>query len=219
MRYRLVCFDVDGTLIDDINFIWQLLHEQIGSDPDKLTQYKRRYFSGQMTYDQWARSDVLLWQEKGATKQTLMAALEPLKLMPGARETLTTLKASGYDLGIVSGSLNIALELLIPDYQSYFTSVYLNQLTFDAAGAISSIEPTPYDMDRKADGLRAIASKLGVPLSQTVFVGDHFNDVAVAKIAGLAIAFNSKSPELEAVCHAVITDKNLTNILPLIMGK
>ena len=27
MKYKLVCFDVDGTLIDNITFSWQLFHD------------------------------------------------------------------------------------------------------------------------------------------------------------------------------------------------
>ena len=31
-RYRLACFDLDGTLVDDTIFIWQTLHDHFGSD-------------------------------------------------------------------------------------------------------------------------------------------------------------------------------------------
>ena len=35
MQYRLVCFDLDGTLVDNTIFIWQTLHEYFQTDREK----------------------------------------------------------------------------------------------------------------------------------------------------------------------------------------
>ncbi len=35
MKYKLVCFDLDGTIVDDTVFIWQTLHEHFKTDKKK----------------------------------------------------------------------------------------------------------------------------------------------------------------------------------------
>ncbi len=46
--------------------------------------------------------------------------------------------------------------------------------------------------ESKADFLREIAEIEGVPIDQTVAVGDGANDLDMLTIAGLGIAFNAK---------------------------
>jgi phosphoserine phosphatase len=58
-----------------------------------------------------------------------------------------------------------------------------------------------------------IAAREGVPLARCAFVGDHGNDVAAARAAGLAIAFNPKSRDLEDAAHVVLRSRDLRAIL------
>ena len=46
-----------------------------------------------------------------------------------------------------------------------------------------------------------------------MFVGDHDNDVEIAKTAGFSIAFNSKSEKLNDAVDVVIRKKDLKEIL------
>lgn len=212
-RYKLICFDLDGTLIDDTIFIWQTIHKHLGTDNHARRQAQQKFFNEEITYEEWAHHDVALWKQLGATQQHLREAIKPLKLMCGARETLTELKKQGYTLAIISGSLDFALEHVLPDYRHFIDHLYINKITFDLQGKIQEIIPTQYDLEHKATALKEIVEKEKITLKQCVFVGDHHNDIAVAKIAGLSIAFNSKSPELNAVCSVVIQEKDLRIIL------
>jgi phosphoserine phosphatase len=54
------------------------------------------------------------------------------------------------------------------------------------------------DRARKAEALRSFAAREGVPLSQTVAVGDGANDLDMLAAAGLGIAFNAKPLVQEA---------------------
>jgi phosphoserine phosphatase len=73
---------------------------------------------------------------------------------------------------------------------------------------------TPYDVEGKARALREIASREGIPLARCAFVGDSFNDVLVAREAGLSIAFNPKCAEMEEACHLTIRGDHLASLLP-----
>jgi phosphoserine phosphatase len=48
------------------------------------------------------------------------------------------------------------------------------------------------DRPGKAEALRRFAAEAGVPLSQTVAIGDGANDLDMIAAAGLGVAFNAK---------------------------
>jgi HAD superfamily phosphoserine phosphatase-like hydrolase len=216
MKQLLICFDVDGTLIDDTIFIWQTLHDRIQTDPAERKFWSDAYWSKRITYEDWARKDVEMWMRKNVTRDSLWDAMNGLRLMEGAQETLGTLKNQGHYLGIISGSLNIAIEKTLPGYAGIFNYVFLNALEFDASGRLSGIVATPFDIEHKASGLIEMAKRLDMPLADTVFIGDNFNDIEVAKIAGCSIAFNCKSDELCKVARHQVDGTDIRKVLPII---
>jgi len=218
MKYKLACFDLDGTIIDETESIWQTIHDHLQTDKNKRKQAKEDFFNKKMSYEEWARHDVELWKEVGATKKEILESLGKLRLMKGARETLDELKKKGLKLAIISGSLNFAIETVLPDYKEFFDHIFMNEIYFDDDGKIKKIRPTKYDMIHKATALRETCKRENIKESECIFVGDHHNDIQAAEAAGLGISFNSKSKELDAVCDVKIEEKNLKEILKFIMS-
>ena len=62
--------------------------------------------------------------------------------MEGAIETIETLKKAGLKLAIISGSINIILDILLPNYEEIFDDIFLSRLYFDEKGNINKIEAT-----------------------------------------------------------------------------
>jgi phosphoserine phosphatase len=213
-RFDLVCFDVDGTLIDhpDGKVVWQLLNRRFVGE-DRVNELRlKRYLDGEITYEEWVALDVGDWRRAGATRNQIIEALEDMTLVPGARETTRALKAEGCRLAVISGTLDICLDLLFPDHP--FDEVFTNRVTFDGEGRLCGWEATPFDMEGKAEALREIRRREGIPRERCSFVGDHLNDVAAAREAGFSIAFNPKSPRLEEVASVVVHDTDLRAVLP-----
>src|SRR3989344_6201481 len=122
-KYKLVCFDVDGTLIDNVKFSWQIFHDYFQTDEHRREDARNNFFNGKITYKQWAEHDINLWKEKNAKREDFFKAINHLKLMEGAMETLNELKKKNFKLAIISGSLNVVLERFIPNYEKYFDDV------------------------------------------------------------------------------------------------
>ena len=165
LKYPLVCFDLDGTLVDDTVYIWKTLHETFNTDPQRRKKAYEDYFSGAISYPEWFHHDLLLLTEAGATKSRIRAVLRALKPMQGAFEALLTLKARGHAIAVVSGSLDIVIDHLFKEVG--FDHVLVNRIYFDDTGRIAGGEPTPYDLEGKADGLRKLAAIEGITPKQT----------------------------------------------------
>ena len=216
-RFELIAFDVDGTLVDDTVFVWKTLHDYFESDPEAVDRAFDLYMGGRLTYRQWFEHDIKLFREKGADRAAIMDAIKGMKLFKGVTETLETLGKTGARLVIISGSLNLVVEKL--GLTPYFDEIYLNHLEFGEDGELLGGVATPYDVWDKATGLREVAARHGISISSTAFIGDNFNDIAVAEAAGFSIAFNCKSDKLAEVSDVVVEEKDLTAILPHLLAE
>lgn len=214
MKYKLVVFDLDGTIIDKVDYVWKMIHENLGiEDHPQRIKNRNEFLSGKITYYEWAKYDLDLMARHGADKETIMKVFDKAKVMEGALETLEALKSKGYKIAIISGSMNILLEKLIPDYREIFDHIFINRIIFNEEGEIEDVEVTPFDMEHKKTGLLELCELEGIDPKETVFVGDHDNDLDIAKAAGFSIAFNSKSRRLNEIADVVIEKKDLREIL------
>ncbi len=210
---KLIIFDLDGTLIDDTIYIWKTLHEHFETDPLRRRQAYQDYRAGKIDYNRWAQIDLELLKDRNVSRNDIDALFENLKLVPNARETLLSLKNRSWKMAVISGSVDRALYSVLPDADELFDDVFINVLKFDKKGFLQDIVPTPFDMEHKAAGLHFLADKYNINIQDVVFVGDNDNDVHIAREAGMSIAFNSKSRQLERVSTFVVAENDLRIIL------
>lgn len=213
---RLICFDVDGTLVDQTIYIWQTLHDHFGSDPERRRQAQQDYFARRISYADWFYHDIKLLREHGADRSGIERVIGLLAPMPGAAETLGELKARGYRIGVISGSLDLVLE-------HFFATApidhrLINRFTFDDAGKLVGGEPTPYDMAGKAAGLRELARREGLTIEQCAFVGDNKNDLEVMQVAGYSIGINIKHELVAKAVDRVVPGRDLRTLLDIFPG-
>jgi HAD superfamily phosphoserine phosphatase-like hydrolase len=213
-RFDLIAFDIDGTLVREPQdrTVWEVLNERFTGRADHNEKRFALYRAGKLSYAEWVELDVTGWRDAGATRDELVEAFAPLQLVEGTRQTLERLKATGCRLVVISGTLDLMLNTLLPD--SPFDEIYSNHIGFDDDGRISHWRATPFDMEGKAQVLRAVAMRHGIALTRCAYVGDSGNDVWVARTAGFTVAFNPKSPELEQVADVSVRAEDLGAILP-----
>lgn len=233
MAYKLVFFDVDGTLVQELkekmlahtgyiephefeDSIWVTLHRYFKTTNEAREQYKE-FHDGILSYKNWVEKNVALWEERGADREKMEKAFAEFTVQTtGAEETIRELKQAGIALAVLSGGLK---QLVEHHYPSEFSPVFANDILYDEKGAIVGSETTPYDFGGKLRGLREVCRIHGVQLSETVYVGDNINDFQAMEEVGLGIAFNSKSEALNKAADVVITKRDLREILPHILGE
>ncbi|RRO85322.1 phosphoserine phosphatase SerB, partial [Corynebacterium bovis] len=133
-----------------------------------------------------------------------------VKLTPGARTTIRTLKRLGYRCGVVSGGFIQVIEPLARELDLDFARA--NTLEIADGKLTGRVIGPVIDREAKAESLKEFAWSNGIKLHQTVAVGDGANDIAMLSTAGLGIAFNAK-PALREVADASVTHPFLDEVL------
>jgi phosphoserine phosphatase len=202
---RLVVFDVDSTLI--IGEVIEMLAAHAGCEAE-VAAVTEAAMRGELDFAESLRQRV-------ATLAGLDAAVidkvrDGLVLTPGARTLIRTLKRMGYRCAIVSGGFTQVtdhlVDLLDLDFAAANTlDIVDGKLTGRVVGEI-------VDREGKARALTRFAAEAGVPMSQTVAVGDGANDIDMLTAAGLGIAFNAK-PALRAVADTSLNQPYLDAVL------
>lgn len=182
---HLVVMDVDSTLIQ--GEVIELLAEHAGCAAE-VTRVTEEAMRGDLDFEESLRRRVALL--KGLDESALDAVRDKIRLTPGARTLVRTLKRLGYACAIVSGGFTQVTDTLVEqlgiDYSAANTlEVVDGTLTGRLIGPI-------VDRPGKAVALRNFAAEAGVPLNQTVAIGDGANDLDMLQAAGLGVAFNAK---------------------------
>jgi phosphoserine phosphatase len=183
---RLVVLDVDSTLIRDEAIDVLAAHAGVAEQVAAITA---RAMAGDLDFAQSLRERVgLLAGLPEARVDEVRAALQ---LTPGARTFVRTLRRLGYYVGVVSGGFTTFTDRFVAELGLDFAAA--NELEIVDGVVTGQVLGTVVDRAGKADALRRFADDFGVPLSQTVAVGDGANDIDMLDAAGLGIAFNAKA--------------------------
>jgi phosphoserine phosphatase len=193
---RLIVMDVDSTLIQ--GEVIELLAEQAGQI-GKVAEITEAAMRGELDFEGSLRERVSLLA--GLDVAAIDHVRSHVELAAGARTLVRTLKRLDYKFAIVSGGFTqvtdaLAAELGI-DYSAANTlEVSGGRLTGRLVGPI-------IDRPGKAAALARFAADAGVPISQTVAIGDGANDLDMIQAAGLGVAYNAKPVVRQAADTAV----------------
>ena len=135
---------------------------------------------------------------------------ERVRLTPGARTLVRTMRARGAATVLVSGGFTAFAEPVAKEIG--FDRVVANRLEI-AGGALAGTVARPIvDAATKLATLRAVRAELGLPDAATLAVGDGANDLAMIKAAGLGVAYHAK-PVVADAAAARIDHGDLTALL------
>ena len=195
---RLVCFDMDSTLIQ-AEVIDELAKVAgVGEQVAEITESAMR---GEIDFSESFRRRMALLE--GMDESVLQDIAENLPITDGAERLISHLKHFGYKVAILSGGFtyfaNYLKEKLGIDY------VHANQLDFKNGKLTGKVKGDIIDGNMKAKLLTQLAKQEGISTEQVIAVGDGANDLPMLSIAGLGIAFHAKPIVKEKAQHSIAT--------------
>jgi phosphoserine phosphatase len=208
MARFLVVLDVDSTLIE--NEVIELLAEKAGSLAE-VAAITFRAMNGELDFEESLRSRVATLRGLPATVFEAVGA--QVTVTDGVAEMIAGIHSAGGRVGVVSGGFHevvdpLATRLGLNYWRANRLEVVDGRLTGDLTGPI-------IDAAAKASTLREWATDFGVPLQQTVAVGDGANDLPMMAITGLAVGFDAKAPVRDEA-NVIMDRRDLSQLLPLL---
>ena len=137
---------------------------------------------------------------------------ERVRLQPGAKQLVATMKAHGARTVLVSGGFTYFTSRVAHDVG--FDENQANVLLDDGLSLTGFVKEPVLGREAKLEALVRAADELQIPADQVLAVGDGANDLDMIKRAGLGVAFHAK-PIVAQAAGARVDHGDLTALLYL----
>ena len=191
-RKKLIVADMDSTMIT-VECIDELAdYAGIKARIAAVTEAAMR---GELDFGEAldARVALLKGLDEGVIAQCLA---ERVKIMPGARELVRTMRGWGATAILVSGGFTRFAEPVAAEIG--FTRAIANVLEIADGKLAGTVTKPIVDASTKLATLSEAVLDLGLSRAETLAVGDGANDLAMITQAGLGVAYHAKPVVAEA---------------------
>jgi phosphoserine phosphatase len=206
MKYELILFDVDSTLIKEE--VIDLLAEKSGHGPE-VSQITTRAMRGEIDFLQALEMRIALLD--GLPESVFDEVLSKISFSDGFSELFKYLRENHFLIGAVSGGFHNVLDVLFADLNLDFLRA--NTLEVKGSKISGKLLSQPIDRAAKGRALKEFAASHKIMLEKTVAVGDGANDLEMIELAGLGVSYMGKEilksradlhldrPGLDALIH------------------
>jgi len=208
MARFLVVLDVDSTLIE--NEAIELLADEAGSG-DQVGAITFRAMNGELDFEQSLRERVATLA--GLPETVFDTVRAKVTVTAGVPELIAGVHAAGGRVAVVSGGFHevidpIAAELGLDHWRA-------NRLEVAGGRLTGAVIPPVVDAAAKATALQEWADAAGLPLRQTIAIGDGANDLPMMALCGLSVGFDAKAP-VRDLAHTLLDERDLSRVLALL---
>lgn len=210
---RLVCFDMDGVLID-AGSSWVLVHKHFGVENKAGLE---AYLRGEFDDEEFVRRDVALWRGVNPElhRRDLEAIFETPPFMPGVEETVRALREAGVEMCICSGGIDLMAERVA--HLLGIHHVAANGFKYDEGGFLTGEGVVRVPLNDKAAAPVRFGQELGIPLEECVSIGNSMPDASMFDVTGRSIAFHPEDQYTRDHATWTIESGPLTQVLPLLL--
>jgi phosphoserine phosphatase len=204
-RKRLLVADMDSTIVTGETL--DELADFAGLKP-RIAAITARAMNGELDFKAALRERVAML--RGLPVEALERTWERVRLTPGARELVATMRAHGALAALVSGGFSFFTGRVaaLCGFDLHRSNVLLD----DGAVLTGFVAEPILDRDTKLATLTSLAAERFLPMSATLAVGDGANDLDMLRAAGLGVAFRAK-PIVAAEAQARVNHADLRALL------
>ena len=204
-RKKLLVADMDSTIVTGETLDELAAQAGVGEQVAAIT---RESMEGRLDFAQALRARVAML--RGLPISALERTWDGVRLSPGARTLVATMRAHGARAVLVSGGFTFFTARVAA--LCGFDAHQANLLLDDGTALTGAVAEPILDRDAKRAALRQWAGELGIPLRDTLAVGDGANDLAMIQDAGLGVAYHAK-PVAAAAAGARVDYADLRALL------
>lgn len=184
-KRRLLVADMDSTMVACETLDELAVHAGLGEAVAAIT---RCSMNGELDFREALRLRVAML--KGLGLHALEETWRGVRLTPGARTLVATMRGAGAVTALVSGGFTFFTERVAE--LCGFQHHRANTLLDDGAALTGDVAEPILGPDTKLHALRGLAREAGLPRIAALAIGDGANDLPMLKAAGLGIAFRAK---------------------------
>ena len=201
MKYKLIVFDIDGTITRHISS-WRYIHEKLGLWDILAKKYQEQFLAGKISYRKFCELDATHW--KGLKREKMVKAFQSIQYSKNVKKAVKKLKEKGFVLVAISTGLQFITDRIKNELK--FDYVAGNRLTV-RNGVLTGGVKINISHGAKGKTVKKILKRFGIKPSEMIAVGDSEGDIPMIKMAGYSIAFNSSDKKLsEIVDHNCSTN-------------
>ncbi|HEY2032232.1 MAG TPA: phosphoserine phosphatase SerB [Rhizomicrobium sp.] len=185
-RKKLLVADMDSTIIgvECLDELADMAHLK-----PQISAITERAMNGEIAFEPALRERV------GLLKGLALSALERtykerVKLNPGAKALVATMKKHGARTCLVSGGFTYFTERVAKD--AGFDDNQANTLLDDGSRLTGEVKEPILGREAKLAALKAEIEKLNIAPEESLAVGDGANDLGMIQYAGLGVAYHAK---------------------------
>ncbi len=207
-RKKLLLADMDSTIIN-VECLDELA-DMAGLKP-QIAAITERAMRGELEFE------AALKERVGMLKGLKLDALERtyaerVRLNPGAKSLLATMRAHGAHTMLVSGGFGYFTRRVAE--AAGFHAERGNTLLDDGVALTGEVSTPILGREAKVKALEEAVENLEIEFAETLAVGDGANDLAMIQKAGMGVAYHAK-PVVAAGADAAIQHNDLTALLYL----
>lgn len=205
-EHKLVCFDMDSTLIEQEVIVELAKLAGVG---DKVNEITERAMRGEIDFAQSFAERVALLE---GVPETVVDEIikKHISFSSGAFAIMRALKAKGCVTVLVSGGFEPFAKYV--SHTLGMDHYFANPLLVAGGVLTGFIDPAILDGKQKAIIVSRVAERLGIDMSQVVCVGDGANDLPMMEVAGVGIAYRAK-PIVQARADAALNITGLEGVI------
>jgi phosphoserine phosphatase len=205
-RKKLFLADMDSTMIGQECI--DELADYVGLK-EHVAAITERAMRGDIAFEPALRERVALF--KGLPIKVIDEVIDQhIRLRPGGRTLVATMRASGAFTCMVSGGFTLFTSRIAA--MIGFDETHANELALDGDKLAGTVVEPVFGRDAKRATLVSLRTRLKLRNHETLVAGDGANDLDMILEAGLGIAYHAK-PKVAAAAPARIDHGDLTALL------
>lgn len=220
-KTEIVFFDMEGTIFKKVVPLgetnvapsaWFAIAQSLGSkalEEEQRTQVRwnnKKYSS----YIEWMEDTIRIHKKYKLKKETFCKILDAIEYTLGVKEVFSVINRKGIPTALVSGGFKYQADRAVRELKFNHSFVSCEYF-WDSKGFLEHWNLLPGDYQGKLDFMKLLIKEYGFSKEKCVFIGDGDNDVALAKYAGISIAFNASEKLRKKSTYSINQDEGNVN--------